>query len=218
MLITRFEKLKMSEDELFDSFYGKLNIPKLFASKDWNYLLTSFDDTYKKMVKEFYANAIFEEGEPKCWVRGKHFTVTPSYFANILHINRPMFPKPLVYDNLNLEEEVLLETLGENLEFSSNGKSVNVASLSPKLRLLTTIMFHNLYTLSSTGCMNLGRALFLHYMINDEEIDICSHIFHILSKTTERTTSRNYHPFGYLISKILKLKGIHPLEDEYPYP
>ena len=66
--------------------------------------------------------------------------------------------------------------------------------------------------------MNLGRALFLHDLIKDEEIDICSHIFHILSKTTEKITSRNCIPFCCLISKILKLKGIHPLEDEYPYP
>ena len=65
--------------------------------------------------------------------------------------------------------------------------------------------------------MNLGRALFLHDLITDEEIDVCSHIFHILAKIAEWTTSRNYIPFCRLISKILKLKGVHPLEDEYPY-
>ena len=80
------------------------------------------------------------------------------------------------------------------------------------------IMFNNLYPLSNTGYMNLGRALFQHDLIIDEEIDVCSHIFHILAKTGERTTSRNYLPFCRLISKILKLKGVHPLEDEHPYP
>ena len=129
-----------------------------------------------------------------------------------------MFPKPPVYDDLNLNKEVLQETLGNNLEFSSNGKSVSVASLSLELKLLTMIMSHNLYPLSSTGYMNLGWALFLHDLINDEEIDVCSHIFHIISKTVERTTSRNCLPFCRLISKILKLKGVHPSEDEYPYP
>ena len=79
-------------------------------------------------------------------------------------------------------------------------------------------MFHNLYPLSSTGYMNLGQALFLHDLITNEEIDICSHIFHILGKTAERTASRNYLPFCCLISKILKLKGVHTLEDEYPHP
>ena len=129
-----------------------------------------------------------------------------------------MFPKPLVYDDLNSEAEVLREALGDNLEFSSNGKLVSVASLSPKLRLLTTIMFDNLYPLSSTRYMNLGQALFLYDLITDEEIDVCSHIFHILAKTANKATSRNCLPFCRLISKILKLKGIHPLADEHPYP
>ena len=66
--------------------------------------------------------------------------------------------------------------------------------------------------------MNLGRALFLFDLITNEKIDIYSHIFHILSKTAERTTSRNCLPFFCLISKILKLKGIHPLANESPYP
>ena len=103
------------------------------------------------------------------------------------------------------------------MEFSSNGKSLGVASLSHELRLLMTIMFSNLYPLSSTGYMNLGRALFLHDLITNEEIDVCSHIFHILAKTVEQIASRNCLPFCCLISKILKLKVVHPSEDEYPY-
>ena len=66
--------------------------------------------------------------------------------------------------------------------------------------------------------MNLGRALFLHDLITDEEIDICSHIFHILSKIAKRMALRNCLLFCCLISKILKLKGVHSLENEYPHP
>lgn len=72
-------------------------------------------------MKEFYANAIVEEEEIKCWMRGKRFSVTPVYLAEILHINRPILPIPLIYDELNPDEEVLREALGANLEFSSNG-------------------------------------------------------------------------------------------------
>ena len=104
------------------------------------------------------------------------------------------------------------------MEFSPNGNSIGVSSLSPELRVLTIIMFHNLYPLSSTGYMNLGRAFFLHDLISDEEIDICAHILHILCKTVLRTYSRACIPFCCLISRILKLKGIHPSEDESPYP
>ena len=52
------------------------------------------------MVKEFYPNAIHDGDELKCWVRGKDFTITPSYLAIILNINRPVFLKPLVYHYL----------------------------------------------------------------------------------------------------------------------
>ena len=68
------------------------------------------------MVKEFYANAILEGNELKCRVKGKSFTLTPIYLADILRINRPMFPKPSVYDDLDHEQDFLRETLGENLE------------------------------------------------------------------------------------------------------
>ena len=154
------------------------------------------------MVKEFYANAIVEGDELKCWVRGKSFTVSPVYLADILSINRPMLTTTLVYDDLYLDEKLLRETLGRNLEFSQTGNSISVSSLSPELRVLTIIMFHNLSPLSSTGYMNLVRALFLHVLISNEEIDICAHIFHILHRTVLRTDSRACIPFCYLISRI----------------
>ena len=170
------------------------------------------------MVREFCVNAIVDGEEIKCWVRGKSFSVPPNYLAEILHINQPILPIPPVYDELNPDEEILREALGNNLEFSSNGKSISVASHSPELRLLTTIMCSKLYPLLSTGFMNLGQALFLHDLISDVEIDVCSHIFHILAKIVDRTTSRNCIPFCRLISRILKLKGVYPSKNERPYP
>ena len=65
-------------------------IPTWFATKYWNYLLSNFDDAYENMVKEFYANAIVEGEELKCWVKGKSFSVTSVYLVEILHINRSM--------------------------------------------------------------------------------------------------------------------------------
>ena len=71
------------------------NIPKWFASKDWNHLLSNFEDPYEVLVKEFYANVLFNGDELRCWVRGKDFIVTPSYLAIILNINRPVFVKAI---------------------------------------------------------------------------------------------------------------------------
>ena len=194
------------------------NIPIWFATKDWNYLLSDLDDAYMNMVKEFYANAIVEGDELKCWVRRKSFIVSPIYLAEILSIIRPMLTTTPVYDDLCPDKELLQETLGRNLEFSQIGNSISVSSLSPKLRVLTIIMVHNLYLLSNIEYMNLGRALFLHDLISDEEIDICAHTFHILRKTVLQTNSKACIPFCCLISRILKLKGIHPFKDESPYP
>ena len=58
----------------------------------------------------------------------------------------------------------------------------------------------------------------MHDLITNVEIDVCSYIFHIVEKTVDRTASRNCIAFGRLILRILKLKGVHPLEDECPYP
>ena len=135
------------------------------------------------MVREFYVNAIVDRDELKCWVRGNSFSMSPVYLADILHINRPMLDTTPVYDDINPDEDLLWETLGQNLEFSKTGNLIIVSSLSPELRVLTIIMFHNLYPLSSTEYMNLRRALFLHDLISDEEIDIYAHIFHLLCKT-----------------------------------
>ena len=136
--------------------------------------------------------------------------------AEILHINRPMLKNPPVYDDLCQDEELLKDGPRQDLEFSSNGNSFNVSSLPHKLRVLTIVMFHNLYPLSNTGYMNLGRALFLHDLISDVEIDICAHIFHVLRKTVLRTKSQICVPFCCLISRILKLKGILSTTDESP--
>ena len=190
------------------------NILIWFATKDWNFLLSDRDVAYMNMVREFYANAIVEGDELKCWVKGKSLSMSPVYLAEILHINRPMLATTPVYNDLNPDKDLLWETLGRNLKFSQIRNSISVSSLSPELRVLTIIMFHNLYPLYSTGYMNLGRTLFLHDLISDEEIDIYAHIFHLLCKTVLRTNSRECIPFYCLISRILKLKGVHPSDND----
>ena len=122
------------------------------------------------------------------------------------------------YMMICIRKKIYSEALGKDLEFSPNGNSINVSSLSPELRVLIIIMFQYLYPLSSTGYMNLRRALFLHDLISDVEIDICAHIFHILCKTVMRTDSRICIPFCCLVSRILKLKGIYPSGDESSHP
>nr|POE53217.1 hypothetical protein CFP56_13621 [Quercus suber] len=181
------------QHSLFDT-----NIPQWFARKDWNYLLSDLDDAYEDLVREFYANAIIEGDELKCWVRGKSFSVSPAYLAEILYINRPILGISPVYDDFHPDEELLKAALRDNLEFSSNGNSVSVSSLPPKLRVLTIIMFQQLVSPIQ------------------HRIDICAHIFHILRKIVLRTESRMCILFCCLILRILKRKGIYLSENEVP--
>ena len=59
------------------------NILVWFATKDWNFLLSNLEDAYENLVKEFYANAIIEGEEIQCWVKGKSFSVTLAYLAEL---------------------------------------------------------------------------------------------------------------------------------------
>lgn len=58
--------------------------------------MTGFDEVYEDLVKEFYANASFDDHELKCWVRGTMFHLSLDYLAIILRINRPIL-KYLLY-------------------------------------------------------------------------------------------------------------------------
>ena len=76
---------------------------------------------------------------------------------------------PLVID--------ILQILGVDHEVSAKGTSIGTAKFEPELKTLTLIMFSNLYPLTDTGFINLGRAQFLCDLIIGVLIDICAHIF-----------------------------------------
>ena len=79
-------------------------------------------------------------------------------------------------------------------------------------------MFSNLYPLSNTTFINLGRAKFLCDLISGAPIDICAHIFHIIGKTSARSATRTILPFCNLVMKIVLSKGVSPSSDERVMP
>ena len=81
------------------------------------------------------------------------------------------------------------------------------------MKTLTLITFSNLYPLTNTRFINLGRAQFLCDLIIGTPIDICTHIFQTIGKTAERTAARMCLLFCSLIMKIMVLKGVHPPKD-----
>ena len=74
-------------------------------------------------------------------------------------------------------------------------------------------MFSNLYPLSNTAFINLGRAQFLSDLITGAPIHICAHIFQIIGKTAARSATQACIPFCSLIMKIMLLEGVNPPSD-----
>ena len=107
----------------------------------------------------------------------------------------------------------ILQILRPDHEISSKGTSIGTAKFASELKTLTLIIFFNLYPLSNTRFINLGRAQFLCDLITGVPIDICAHIFQTVGKTAARTVARTCLPFCSLIMKIRVLKGVHPPRD-----
>ena len=188
-------------------------IPRIFEEKDWVDLFGNFEDPIDELVKEFYSNSRFTEVELKCWVRGKEFIITPDYIAEVLRTTRPKNVDLTPYDDKLPQVQDILQILGPDHEISSKGTSIVTAKFALELKTLTLIMFFNLYPLSNTGFINLGRAQFLCDLIIGVPIDISTHIFQLIGKTAARTATRTCLPFCSLIMKIMVLKGVRPPKD-----
>ena len=141
--------------------------------------------------------------------RKKEFSINPNYIAKVLHITRPENVDLTPYDDRTPKVQDILQVLGPDLEISSKGTSINTANFAPELTTLKLIMFSNLYSLSNTAFINLGRAQFLCDLIKGASIDICAHIFQTIGKTAGSAT-RACIPFCSLIMKIILLEGVNP--------
>ena len=124
------------------------------------------------------------------------------------------------YDERVLQAQNILQVLGNQHEVGSIGSSIGTALFSPELTTLKLIMFSNLYPLSNTAFISLGRAKFLCDLIFGVLIDICAHIFQIIGKTAARSATRTILPFCSLIMKIILREGVSPSSDEkiVPHP
>ena len=158
-------------------------IPRIFEAKNWANLFGNFEDPMEELVREFFSNARYIGVELKCWVRGKEFSINPNYIAKVLCITKPENVDLTPYDDRTPKVQDILQVLGPDHEVSSKGTSINTAKFAPELTTLKLIMFSNLYPLSNTAFINLGRAQFLCDLITEAPIDICAHIFQTIGKT-----------------------------------
>ena len=116
-------------------------------------------------------------------MKGKEFIINLNSIVDILHITRPQNVNLTPYDDRTPEILDIRQVLGPNHEVSSKGTSISTAKFAPELTTLKLIMFSNLYLLSNTTFINLGRAQFLCDLITGKSIDIRAHIFQVIRKT-----------------------------------
>ena len=201
----------------FDTL-GTMFIPKIFEERDWPDLFGNFEDPIEELVKEFYSNARFTGVELKCWVRVIKFSIKANYIAKVLHITKPENVDRTPYDDRVFQAQNILQVLRNEYEVGSTRSSIGTALFSPELTNLKLIMFSNLYPLSNTTFISLGRAKFLCDLISGVPIDICAHIFQIIGKTAAQSTIRTILPFYSLIMKIILHEGVSPSLDEKIVP
>ena len=188
---------------------GSTFIPRIFVDKDQGDLFGNFEDPIDELVKEFYSNARFIGVKLRCQVRGKEFIITPDYLAKILRITQPKNVDSSPYDDKLPQVSDILQILKAEHEVSAKGTSIGIAKFKPELKTLMFIMFSNLYPLSNTGFINLGRAQFLCDLITGAPIDICAHIFQTIGKAAARMCL----PLCSLLMKIMKHEGVLPPKD-----
>ena len=141
----------------FDTFRTTF-IPRIFEAKDWADLFENLKEPIDELVKELYSNAKYTGVKLKCWVWGKEFSINPDYIAKVLRITRLANVDLTPYDDRQPQEQDILQVLGPNHEVSSKGTSIGIVKFAFELTTLKLIMLSNLYPLSNTIFINLGRA------------------------------------------------------------
>ena len=121
--------------------------------------------------------------------KGTKFSINSDYIAKVIRITRPTNVDLTPYDDRLLPVQDILEVLRPDHEVKSKGSSIGTAQFTPELTTLKLIMFSNLYPLSNTAFINLGRAQFLCDLISGVPIDICAHIFQTIGRTATRSVT-----------------------------
>ena len=77
---------------------------------------------------------------------------------------------------------------------------MNIISFNVEMRTLAYVMIHNLYPVTNLTTLFGPRTIFLYDLYTHKEIDICGHIYHLL--TTKRNL-RTIMPFPSLIMGLI---------------
>ena len=141
---------------------------------------------YLEIIKKFFSNASADGDHINCWVRHKEFVITRESIQEFLEVRPLSQPITMQYDDRLDSIEEMVRILGGTL----NKKSVNTISFNPEMRTLAYVMIHNLYPITNLTTLSAPRTIFLYDLFTHKEIDICGHIFHLLTKSIEKRNSK----------------------------
>ena len=178
-------------------------IPKVFKERTWTKLLNPVGVVYSEIIKEFFSNATVEGDTINCWVRHKEFIITKDNIQEFYEVRPPSQPITVQYEDRLGSTDEMIKILGGTLKKSS----MNTIPFSPEMRTLAHVMIHNLYPITNLTTLSAPRTKFLFDLFTHKEIDICGHIFHVLTKSITKQNLRTIMPFPTLIMGSLQRQG-----------
>ena len=111
--------------------------------------------------------------------------ITGESIQEFLEVRPPSRPITVQNDDCLESIEEMVRILGGTL----NKKSINKIPFNSNLRTLAYVMIHNLYLVTNLTTLFAPRIIFLYDHFTHKEIDICGHIFHLLTKSIEKRNS-----------------------------
>ena len=156
-------------------------------------------NVYAELIREFFANAIVEGNHINCWVRQKEFVITRDSIQEFLEVRPPSQPISVHYDDRLDSLKPMAKLLGGSL----NRKSMNTIPFNAEMRTLAYVMIHNLYPVTNLITLSEPRTIILYDLYAHKEINICGHIYHLLTKSITKRNSRTIIPFPSLIMGLI---------------
>ena len=181
IIMERVVKLETLEDTC---------IPEVFKERMWTKLLNPSGVVYSEIVKEFFSNASVEGEHINCWARHKEFVITRESIQEFLEVCPPSQPITVQYDDRLESIEEMVTILGGTLKKSF----MNTIPFNLEMRTLAYVMIHNLYLVTNLTTLSSPMTIFLYDLFTHKEIDICGHIFHLLTKSITKRNSRTIMP------------------------
>ena len=175
------------------------SILEVFKERTWTKLLNSNGNVYVGLIREFFANATVEGDHINCWVRQKEFIITRDSIQEFLEVRPPSQQISIQYDD-RLDS---VEPMADLLYGSLKKKSMNTILFIVEMRTLAYIMIHNLYPMTNLTTLSAPRTIFLYDLFTHKEIDICGHIYYLLTKSITKRNSRTILPFLSLIMALI---------------